>query len=210
MARSRSRRPFCYPFPSPTRSPASMRKWFLTSCALLAAALLAAAQENWRFYGGSQENQRFAPLDQINEQTVRRLGLVWSQELGTSRGLEATPIVEGGVIYTTGSWSVAYAFDARTGKLKWTYDPRVSREKAYFYCCDVLNRGLALNNAKAYLAPLDGRRVALDQDRGSPLWSVQTADPAKAYSITAAPLIAGNRVIIGNAGSEYGVRGYVT
>src|SRR5262249_58508115 len=79
-----------------TWSPASMRKWFLTSCALLAAALLAAAQENWRFYGGSEDNQRFAPLDQINEHTVGRLGLVWSQELGTSRGLEATPMVENG------------------------------------------------------------------------------------------------------------------
>ena len=187
-----------------------MRKWFLTSCALLAAALLAEAQENWRFYGGSEDNQRFAPLDQINEQTVGRLGLVWSQELGTSRGLEATPMVENGVIYTTGSWSVAYAFDARTGKLNWTYDPRVSREKAYFYCCDVVNRGVALHHGKVYLATLDGRLVALDQGTGNKLWSVQTTDPAKAYSITAAPLVAGNRVIIGNAGSEYGVRGYVT
>ena len=187
-----------------------MRKWFLTSCALLAAALLAAAQENWGFYGGSEDNQRFAPLDQINVQTVRRLGLLWSQELGTSRGLEATPMVENGVIYTTGSWSVVYAFDARTGKLNWTFDPRVSREKAYFYCCDVVNRGVALHHGKVYLATLDGRLVALDQGTGNKLWSVQTTDPAKAYSITAAPLVAGNRVIIGNAGAEYGVRGYVT
>jgi quinohemoprotein ethanol dehydrogenase len=185
-----------------------MRKWLLISCALLAAAL-SAAEENGRLEG-AQDNQRFAPLDQINERTVRRLGLVWSQELGTSRGLEATPIVENGVIYATGSWSVAYAIDARSGKLNWTYDPRVSREKAYFYCCDVVNRGVALHNRKVYLATLDGRLVALNQDTGTPLWSVQTTDPAKAYSITAAPLVAGNRVIIGNAGSEYGVRGYIT
>ena len=187
-----------------------MQKLFLACCAFLAASWLAGAQENWPLYGGSQTNQRFSPLDQINQQTISRLGLVWSQELGTSRGLEATPIVADGVIYTTGSWSVVYAFDAVSGKLNWTYDPRVSREKAYFYCCDVVNRGVALDNGKVYVATLDGRLIALDQRSGTPVWSVQTTDPAKAYSITAAPLLAGGKVVIGNAGSEYGVRGYVT
>src|SRR5262249_1316329 len=187
-----------------------MRRLFLACCAFLAASRLAGAQENWPLHGGSQANQRFSPLDQINEQTISRLGLVWSQELGTSRGLEATPIVADGVIYATGSWSVVYAFDGVSGKLNWTFDPRVSREKAYFYCCDVVNRGVALDNGKVYLATLDGRLIALDQRTGTPVWSVQTTDPAKAYSITAAPLVARGKVVIGNAGSEYGVRGYVT
>lgn len=102
-------------------------------------AIAAFAEEDWRLHGGSQSDQRFSPLDQINEQTVSRLGLVWSQELGTLRGLEATPIVEGGVIYTAGSWSVVFAFDARTGKMKWNYDPQVPRERAYFFGCDVVN-----------------------------------------------------------------------
>jgi len=187
-----------------------MRKWVFTSCTFLLVALLAIAQENWRLHGGSQNNQRFSALDQINEHTVSRLGLMWSQELGTSRGLEATPIVADGAIYTTGSWSVVYAFDARTGKLNWTYDPRVARARAYFYCCDVVNRGVALHNGKVYVGTLDGRLIALDQGTGTPVWSAQTTDPAKAYSITAAPLVAGNKVVIGNAGSEYGVRGYIT
>jgi quinohemoprotein ethanol dehydrogenase len=94
--------------------------------------------------------------------------------------------------------------------MKWTYDPKVSRERAYFLCCDVVNRGVALHNGKVYAGTLDGRLIALDQRTGKPVWSVQTTDPTKAYSITAAPRIARDKVIIGNAGSEYGVRGYVT
>jgi quinohemoprotein ethanol dehydrogenase len=186
-----------------------MRKQLLTFSAVFLMAIAAVADEDWRLHGGSQTDQRFSPLNQINDQTVSRLGLVWSQELGTSRGLEATPIVEDGVIYTTGSWSVVFAFTARTGKMKWTYDPRVPRERAYFFCCDVVNRGVALRNGKVYLGTLDGRLIALDQLTGTPVWSVQTTDPDKAYSITAAPLIARDKVLIGNAGSEYGVRGYI-
>src|SRR5215813_13820989 len=106
----------------------------------------AAADENWSLHGGTKTGQRFSSLEQIDEHTVSRLGLVWSRELGTTRGLEATPIVEDGVIYTTGSWSMVFAFEARTGQMKWTYDPKVPRERAYFLCCDVVNRGVALHN----------------------------------------------------------------
>ena len=188
-----------------------MPKRFLAFSVILLMAIPAVGEEDWLIHGGSQDNQRFSPLNQINEQTVSRLGLVWSQELGTSRGLEATPIVADGVIFTTGSWSVVFAFEARTGRLKWTYDPRVPRERAYFFCCDVVNRGVALHNGKVYVGTLDGRLIALDQYTGSLVWSAQTTDPAaQAYSITAAPAIAGNKVVIGNSGSEYGVRGYIT
>ena len=187
-----------------------MRKQVLAFSAVLVMAIAAGAEEDWRLHGGSQTDQRFSPLNQINAETVSRLGLLWSQELGTSRGLEATPIVEQGVIYTTGSWSVVFALDARTGETKWSYDPRVPRERAYFFCCDVVNRGVAVHNGKVYVGTLDGRLIALDQLTGTPVWSVQTTDPTKAYSITAAPVIARDKVLIGNAGSEYGVRGYVT
>ena len=125
-------------------------------------SLAAAADENWRLHGGTETGQRFSPLDQINQQTVSRLGLVWGKELGTTRGLEATPIVEDGVICTTGAWSVVFAFKAKTGQVKWTYDPKVSRERAYFFCCDAVNRGVALHSGKVYLGTLDGRLIALD------------------------------------------------
>ncbi|HEX4770410.1 MAG TPA: PQQ-dependent dehydrogenase, methanol/ethanol family [Bryobacteraceae bacterium] len=170
----------------------------------------ASADKDWVLHGGAQNDQRFSPLNQINEQTIARLGLAWSKELGTTRGLEATSLVESGIIYTTGAWSVVYAFDAKTGHEKWTYDPKVPRERAYFICCDVVNRGVALHKGKVYLGTLDGRLIALDQQTGAPVWSVQTTDPTKAYSITAAPMIANDKVVIGNAGGEYGVRGYIT
>ena len=187
-----------------------MRKTLVTLCAFLVMAFSTLAQEGWLLHGSSQSNQRFSPLNQVNEKTVSRLGLLWSQELGTSRGLEATPIVVDGVIYATGSWSVVFAFDAKTGKLKWTYDPHVHRERAYFFCCDVVNRGVAVHKGKVYVGTLDGQLIALDQRTGIPVWSVQTTDPTKAYSITAAPLVVRDMVVIGNAGSEYGVRGYIT
>jgi quinohemoprotein ethanol dehydrogenase len=187
-----------------------MWKQFIAISASFLTLTGAAADENWRLPGGTQTDQRFSPLNQINEQTISRLGLMWSKELGTTRGLEATPIVENGIIYTTGAWSVVFAFDAKTGQMKWTYDPKVPRERAYFFCCDVVNRGVALHNGKVYIGTLDGRLMALDQRTGASVWSVQTTDPTEAYSITAAPRIARDKVVIGNAGSEYGVRGYIT
>ncbi len=165
---------------------------------------------NWLMYGRTYDDHRFSPLKQINEQTVSKLGLVWSRELGSTRGLEATPLVEDGVIYTTGSWSVVYAFDAKTGEARWKYDPAVDRTRAFFICCDIVNRGVALYRGKVYLGTLDGRLIALDAQSGKPLWSVMTVDQAKPYAITGYPRIAKGMVIIGNAGAEYGVRGYIS
>jgi len=166
---------------------------------------------NWVMYGRTYDDHRFSPLNRINEQSVGKLGLVWSRELGTTRGLEATPLVEDGVIYTTGSWSVVFALDAKTGDVRWTYDPMVNRGRVAFYvCCDVVNRGVALYRGKVYVGTLDGRLIALDATSGTPVWSVQTADESKPYAITGYPRIAKGMVIIGNAGAEYGVRGYIS
>ena len=174
--------------------------------------LRGAAQDsaNWLMYGRTYDDHRFSPLNQINEQTVAKLGLAWSRELSTTRGLEATPLVEDGVLYTTGSWSVVDALDAKTGDVRWTYDPKVPRERAYFICCDVVNRGVALYRGKVYLGTLDGRLIALEERSGTPVWSVAASDSTKPYSITSAPRIAKGLVIIGNAGAEYGVRGYIS
>jgi len=176
------------------------------------SALRSAHQDtsDWLMYGRTYDDHRFSPLDQINEKSVANLGLAWSQELGTTRGLEATPLVEDGVIYTTGSWSMVYAIDARTGLTLWTYDPKVPRERAYFLCCDVVNRGVALYQNKVYVGTIDARLIALDKHSGKPVWTVQTADSTKPYSITSAPRIAKSMVIIGNGGAEFGVRGYIS
>src|SRR5271170_5378876 len=95
------------------------------------STLRGAAQDagNWLMYGRTYDDHRFSPLNQINEQTIGKLGLAWSHEFGTTRGLEATPLVEDGIIYTSGNWSVVYAIDAKTGNIRWTYDPKVKRAR---------------------------------------------------------------------------------
>jgi quinohemoprotein ethanol dehydrogenase len=176
------------------------------------ARLIAADRDsaNWLTYGRTYSEQRFSPLRQINDASVAKLGLVWSHELPTTRGVEATPIVLDGVIYTTSTWSVVYAYDATTGHQLWTYDPMVDRSRARSICCDAVNRGLALYRGKVYLATLDGRLIAIDARSGRPVWDVKTVDSSRPYAITGAPRIAKGRVLIGNAGAEFGVRGYVS
>ncbi|MBZ5698462.1 MAG: PQQ-dependent dehydrogenase, methanol/ethanol family [Acidobacteriia bacterium] len=176
------------------------------------AALAAADVDpaNWITYGHTYSEQRFSRLQQVNEQTVSQLGLTWSFDLGTLRGLEATPLVKDGVLYTTSAWSLVYAFDARTGHLQWQYDPHVPKDHAKFVCCDVVNRGVALYRGRVYVGALDGRLIALEAKTGAVVWEVQTTPKDGPYAITGAPRIAKGRVIIGNAGSEYATRGYIS
>ena len=166
--------------------------------------------ENWLAHGRTYGEQRFSPLNKINTENVKDLGLAWTYETGTIRGMEASPIVVDGVMFATGSWSKVYALDAKTGEELWTYDPEVPGETARKPCCDVVNRGVAVWKGKVYLGTLDGRLVALDAKTGKPVWDVQTVDRAKPYTITAAPRIVKGKVIIGNGGAELGVRGYIT
>jgi PQQ-dependent dehydrogenase (methanol/ethanol family) len=165
---------------------------------------------NWLTHGRTTTEQRHSPLRQVNDSSVARLGLAWSVDMQTLHGLEATPLVKDGVMYLTGTWSLVYALDARTGAEKWRYDPAAKRDHDKFMCCGVVNRGVALYRGRVYMGTMDGRLIALDERTGTPAWSVQTTPVDSPYSITGAPRIAGGRVIIGNAGSEYAVRGYVS
>jgi quinohemoprotein ethanol dehydrogenase len=176
------------------------------------AALRAADGDtaDWMTYGRTYSEQRFSPLKSIDEQSVSKLGLAWSYDLETLRGVEATPLVKDGVLYGTSAWSIVYAFDAKTGTLLWKYDPQVPKDHDKYVCCDVVNRGVALYKGRVYVATLDGRLIALDAKSGMPAWKVQTTPKDSSYAITAAPRIAKGRVLIGNAGAEYPVRGYVS
>jgi quinohemoprotein ethanol dehydrogenase len=138
------------------------------------AALRAADGDaaNWITYGRTYSEQRFSPLKLIDEQSVGKLGLAWSYDLETLRGVEATPLVKDGVIYTTSAWSLVYAFDAPTGKLLWQYDPKVPKDHAKYVCCDVVNRGVALYKGRVYVGTLDGRLIALDAKTGAPAYQV--------------------------------------
>ncbi|HSG07589.1 MAG TPA: PQQ-dependent dehydrogenase, methanol/ethanol family [Longimicrobiales bacterium] len=169
-----------------------------------------ADRENWLAHGRTYKEQRHSPLTEINEGTIDRLALAWYADMGTIRGLEATPIVVDGTIYVSSSWSILHAFDAATGEHRWTYDPKVDRAHARFVCCDVVNRGVAAYDGKIYAGTIDGRLVAVTADSGELVWEAQTTPVGKAYSITGAPRIAKGRVLIGNGGAEFGVRGYVS
>jgi quinohemoprotein ethanol dehydrogenase len=165
---------------------------------------------NWMSYGRTYSEQRFSPLDRITADNVKRLGLAWYADFETNRGQEATPLVIDGVLYVSTAWSMVKAFDAKSGALLWSYDPGVPRVLGVRACCDVVNRGVAAWQGKIFVGTVDGRLVALDARTGKPLWSVVTVDPNKPYTITGAPRVIKGRVLIGNGGSEYGVRGYVS
>jgi PQQ-dependent dehydrogenase (methanol/ethanol family) len=166
----------------------------------------------WLSYGRTYSEQRFSPLTKINHDNVKQLGLAWYYEFDANadRGMEATPLIADGVIYTSTSWSRVYALDAKTGQLKWAYDPKVDGQKARDACCDVVNRGVALWNGKVYVGALDGRLIALDAATGKEVWSTQTTDPAWPYTITGAPRVVKGKVLIGNGGAELGVRGFIS
>ncbi len=165
---------------------------------------------NWMVHGRTYSEQRFSPLKQINDQNVSQLKLAWSYDLDTHRGQEATPLVVDGVMYFTSAWSKVFALDAGTGAVLWSYDPKVPREWGINACCDVVNRGVAAWNGKIYFGTLDGRLIALDAATGKPFWETLTIDRNSRYSITGAPRVVKGKVIIGNGGGEFGVRGYVS
>ena len=154
--------------------------------------------------------QRFSPLTQINAGNVAQLGLAWYADMPDARGQEATPIVIDGKLFVTGPWSKVFAYDAGTGQKLWEFDPGVNKEKGVQACCDVVNRGVAAWKGRLYLGTIDGRLIALDAATGKQDWSVQTTDNSKPYTITGAPRVVKDMVVIGNGGAEFGVRGYVT
>ena len=166
--------------------------------------------EQWLTYGGSYDETRHSTLTKINRDTLSDLGIGWVYEMKKPRGVEATPIVVDGTMYVSGAWSVVYALDARSGEELWVYDPYVSGEAAAKGCCDVVNRGVAVYDGKVYVGVFDGRLEALDASTGEVVWSQVTVDQSLPYTITGAPRVFKDKVIIGNGGAELGVRGYVT
>ncbi|HET9619844.1 MAG TPA: PQQ-dependent dehydrogenase, methanol/ethanol family [Kofleriaceae bacterium] len=177
------------------------------------AAIAANAQtsKDWPTIGADYAETRFSKLAELTPGNVKNLGLAWTYNLESTRGVEATPLVVDGVMYVTASWSVVHAIDARTGKRLWSFDPKVPRSLGEKGCCDVVNRGVALWKGKVFVGAFDGRLIALDAVTGAKLWEKDTViDHSRAYTITGAPRVVNGKVIIGNGGAEYGVRGYVT
>ncbi|HVO14384.1 MAG TPA: PQQ-dependent dehydrogenase, methanol/ethanol family [Alphaproteobacteria bacterium] len=168
--------------------------------------------QNWLTVGRTYSEQRYSPLEKINTGNVGQLGLAWYYDIKmrTARGLEATPLVVDGVMYTSTAWSHVVALDARTGKQLWEFNPQVNGAIAGRACCDVVNRGVAAWGGNIYVGVLDGRLIALDAKTGKVVWQVQTTDPKKDYAITGAPRVVDGKVLIGNGGAEYNARGYIS
>jgi len=172
--------------------------------------------KNWLNYGRDYSEQRFSPLNKINDNNIQELNLSWSYRFPTARGLEATPLVHEGVIYVTTAWSNVYALDAKNGNALWTFDAQVSKAHLAKTCCGPVNRGVALwqgtkdDQLQVFVGALDGRLIAIDAKTGKVNWSVQTTPVESNYSVTGAPRVFKGMVIIGNGGAELGVRGYIS
>lgn len=173
--------------------------------------LLRAADEpgQWMMVGGTYEETHFSPLEQISAENIGQLGLQWFADYDVNLSQQGTPLYIDGVIYVSTAWSTVYAFDARTGQAKWHYDPMTPKEIAQKVCCGIVNRGIAAYEGKIYLGTLDGYLVAINADTGEEMWRKLTVNPDEQYTVTSAPRVINGKVIIGNSGSEFGVRGYL-
>ena len=164
---------------------------------------------NWLMVGRDYSNQRWSPLTQITTANVGQLKMAWMYQTGISRlgSFETSPVVVDGVMYLTTPYNVAMAVDARTGRELWRYEHKLGTQ---IYCCGPNNRGVAVSGNTAYMVTLDARLVALDSKTGKVKFDIEVADPEAGYSLTHAPIVVGNKVIVGISGAEYGIRGFVT
>jgi len=174
------------------------------------ARLEAAALEpaNWLTYSGSYDSWRHSRLDEITTENVTKLKLAWSLQLRTDEEyVETSPIVVDGVMYLTAPPSDVLAVNAATGEVLWRYTRPTPKDISL--CCGAANRGVAVLGDRVFVSTLDNYVIALDARNGSVIWSVKAADYKAGYSMTGAPLAARDKVIVGVAGGEYGIRGFL-
>ena len=174
-----------------------------------AQRLLDSAKEpqNWLMYSGDYAGRRFSTLDQINTANTASLVPKWAYQTMAGGKFETTPLVVDGVLYATGTDDRAFALDARSGRPIWQYQRALPPDIRP--CCGRVNRGLAILGDKVFMGTLDAHVIALDTKTGNVVWDVNTSDYSKGYSITLAPLVIKNNVIIGVSGGEYGIRGFI-
>lgn len=192
--------------------------WMVASAALTLSTALPAqtpapmpmgAGGTWTTYGGNDWSQRYSSLNKITTANVGRLVPRMMFQTGTGKlgSLENTPLVQDGVMYVTTPYNSAMAFDLKTKKRLWNYEHKLGTT---IYCCGPNNRGMAIHGPHVYMGTLDAHLVAFDKKTGDVVWDIEVADPTYGYSITHAPLVIGNNVIVGVSGGEYGIRGHVT
>ncbi len=167
--------------------------------------------DNWLLYGRTYAEDRFSPLDQINDKNVDQLGLAWAADILSIDGIAATPLVIDGVVYMSSTFANVIALDATTGETRWAYDPQVRLDASLGSSWAArVNRGVAAWRDKIYVGTGDCRLIALDAGTGTPIWETLTCDPEQEYGITGAPRVANDKVYIGNLGADFATRGYVS
>ena len=164
--------------------------------------------QNWLTHSGSPLSQRHSALAKIHPGNVKELELKWVFQSASFEKFEATPLVVDGILYTVQAPNDIVAIDAATGRIFWTYNYSPSKESRV--CCGRVNRGLAILGDTLYMGTIDARLIAVDAKTGKPLWNIAVARPEAGYSLTHAPLIVKDKVLVGVAGGEYGIRGYIT
>jgi alcohol dehydrogenase (cytochrome c) len=164
--------------------------------------------DSWLTYSGTLDGHRYTPLTHITRANVSQLKLRWSRSFRTTDPtIEATPLVVGGVIFTTYPPANVVAIEAKSAKVLWTHTHPLPRSLPL--CCGRMNRGLAIRGNTLFFGSLDGVLTALNANTGKVLWETRVADPSQGYTMTGAPLIANDLVIVGIAGGEYAIRGFV-
>src|SRR6202047_2380832 len=163
--------------------------------------------QNWLTYSGSYASQRYSPLHQVDAANVKNLELKWVFQAQSLQKFETTPLVVDGIMYLTQSPNDVVALDAKTGRAFWVY--HYAPSPAARPCCGIVNRGVAILGDSLFMATVDAHLVAIDAKNGHPLWNVQLAEAAAGYAMTLAPLVVKDRVIVGVAGGEFGVRGFI-
>jgi PQQ-dependent dehydrogenase (methanol/ethanol family) len=186
----------------------------LVGLSLVPAALPSAAQEDasWPIPGMNPAGFRYSGLDQINAENVERLAVAWTVSLGVLRGQEAAPIVAEDTMFVATPYpNVLYALDLTrpSAPLKWKHEPKPLAAAQGVACCDTVNRGAAYADGRVFYNTLDGQTIALDAGSGEELWRTRLGDINLGETITMAPLVVRGKVMVGNSGGEFGVRGWI-
>jgi quinohemoprotein ethanol dehydrogenase len=190
--------------------------WIAGSGLILAAASAVGAGGSvpageWHNVNGDSNETGFSPLAEVTPANAARLGLAWQIELPGEATLQAAPVVVDGVLYFTGSYGAVYAVKGTTGQILWRFDPKIWEHNPMKMNFGFgANRGVAYANGKIFSAALDGRLFAIDAKTGAKLWEAETTDPKMGQTITGAPRTFRGKVIIGQGGADFGMRGYVS
>jgi PQQ-dependent dehydrogenase (methanol/ethanol family) len=166
----------------------------------------------WMMPAKNYASTRYSGLEEINAGNVKNLKVAWTFSTGVNRGQEAAPLVVGSTMYVVTPYpNILYALDlTKPGQTKWKYEPKPAAAAQGVACCDFVNRGAAFSNGKIFYNTLDAQTVAVDAETGKELWKTKLGDINKGETMTMAPLVVKDKVLVGNSGGEFGVRGWIT